>query len=73
MPSSVPLALPRLRAQIAGHIPAPDAPPVRFGRSPCRHAVAPRASKFGVGRRESHVADSFYSRFETPELTPTSM
>ncbi len=26
-------------------------------------------SNFGVGRRESHVADAFYARFETPELS----
>jgi site-specific DNA-methyltransferase (adenine-specific) len=26
-------------------------------------------SNFGVGRRESHVADAFYSRFEAPELS----
>ncbi len=25
-------------------------------------------SNFGVGRRESHVADAFYARFEAPEL-----
>src|ERR1700722_6803776 len=26
-------------------------------------------SHFGVGRRESHVADAFYARFEAPELS----
>ncbi len=26
-------------------------------------------SNFGVGRRESHVADAFYARFEAPELS----
>ncbi len=26
-------------------------------------------SNFGVGRRESHVADAFYERFEAPELS----
>src|ERR1700722_11788410 len=25
-------------------------------------------SNFGVGKRESHVADAFYARFEAPEL-----
>ena len=36
--------------------------------------VAPRrrattsTSNFGVGRRESHVADAFYARFEAPEV-----
>jgi modification methylase len=32
-----------------------------------RHATS--TSNFGVGRRESHVADAFYSRFEAPELS----
>ncbi len=27
-------------------------------------------SNFGVGRRESHVADAFYARFEAPEVSP---
>jgi DNA modification methylase len=35
--------------------------------------MAPRrrtaTSNFGVGRRESHVADAFYSRFTAPELS----
>ncbi|HEX3795692.1 MAG TPA: site-specific DNA-methyltransferase [Acidimicrobiales bacterium] len=35
--------------------------------------MAPRrrtaTSNFGVGRRESHVADAFYARFEAPELS----
>jgi DNA modification methylase len=37
--------------------------------------VAPRrrtptsTSNFGVGRRESHVADAFYARFEAPEVS----
>jgi site-specific DNA-methyltransferase (adenine-specific) len=26
-------------------------------------------SNFGVGRRESHIADAFYARFEAPELS----
>ena len=26
-------------------------------------------SNFGVGRRESHMADAFYARFEAPELS----
>jgi DNA modification methylase len=34
--------------------------------------MAPRrrtaTSNFGVGRRESHVADAFYARFEAPEI-----
>jgi len=35
------------------------------------HAATPshRDSNFGVGRRESHVADAFYARFEAPELS----
>jgi len=35
--------------------------------------MAPRrrttTSNFGVGRRESHVADAFYARFEAPEIS----
>ena len=34
---------------------------------PARRRTA--TSNFGVGRRESHVADAFYSRFEAPELS----
>jgi site-specific DNA-methyltransferase (adenine-specific) len=35
--------------------------------------MAPRrrtaTSNFGVGRRESHIADAFYARFEAPEIS----
>jgi len=34
---------------------------------PARRRTA--TSNFGVGRRESHVADAFYGRFEAPELS----
>src|SRR6516165_1037598 len=34
---------------------------------PTRRRTA--TSNFGVGRRESHVADAFYARFEAPELS----
>ncbi len=34
---------------------------------PLRRRTA--TSNFGVGRRESHVADAFYARFEAPELS----
>jgi DNA modification methylase len=34
-----------------------------------RRRPATSTSNFGVGRRESHVADAFYSRFEAPELS----
>ncbi len=34
-----------------------------------RRRNATSTSNFGVGRRESHVADAFYSRFEAPELS----
>ena len=34
-----------------------------------RRRTATSTSNFGVGRRESHVADAFYSRFEAPELS----
>ena len=34
---------------------------------PSRRRTA--TSNFGVGRRESHVADAFYARFEAPELS----
>ncbi len=34
-----------------------------------RRRAATSTSNFGVGRRESHVADAFYARFEAPELT----
>jgi DNA modification methylase len=34
-----------------------------------RRRSATSTSNFGVGRRESHVADAFYSRFEAPELS----
>jgi modification methylase len=33
---------------------------------PARRRTA--TSNFGVGRRESHVADAFYARFEAPEI-----
>ncbi len=36
---------------------------------PPRRRAATSTSNFGVGRRESHVADAFYSRFEAPELS----
>jgi DNA modification methylase len=36
---------------------------------PPRRRSATSTSNFGVGRRESHVADAFYSRFEAPELS----
>jgi site-specific DNA-methyltransferase (adenine-specific) len=35
---------------------------------PPRRRTATSTSNFGVGRRESHVADAFYARFEAPEL-----
>ena len=31
---------------------------------PPRRRSATSTSNFGVGRRESHVADAFYARFE---------
>src|SRR6201999_2900458 len=34
-----------------------------------RRRNATSTSNFGVGRRESHVAEAFYSRFEVPELS----
>src|SRR5580698_5567451 len=34
-----------------------------------RKRTATSTSNFGVGRRESHVADAFYARFEAPELS----
>jgi site-specific DNA-methyltransferase (adenine-specific) len=34
-----------------------------------RRRAATSTSNFGVGRRESHVADAFYSRFEAPEVS----
>jgi DNA modification methylase len=34
-----------------------------------RRRPATSTSNFGVGRRESHVADAFYARFEPPELS----
>src|ERR1700679_1682567 len=34
-----------------------------------RRRSATSTSNFGVGRRESHVADAFYARFEAPELS----
>ena len=36
---------------------------------PPRRRSATSTSNFGVGRRESHVADAFYARFEAPELS----
>src|SRR6202050_5171667 len=36
---------------------------------PPRRRTATSTSNFGVGRRESHVADAFYARFEAPELS----
>ena len=36
---------------------------------PPRRRSATSTSNFGVGRRESHVADAFYARFESPELS----
>ena len=36
---------------------------------PPRRRAATSTSNFGVGRRESHVADAFYARFEAPELS----
>jgi DNA modification methylase len=36
---------------------------------PSRRRAATSTSNFGVGRRESHVADAFYARFEAPELS----
>jgi len=36
---------------------------------PPRRRPATSTSNFGVGRRESHVADAFYARFEAPELS----
>ena len=35
---------------------------------PPRRRAATSTSNFGVGRRESHVADAFYARFEAPEV-----
>ncbi|HEX3334228.1 MAG TPA: site-specific DNA-methyltransferase [Acidimicrobiales bacterium] len=37
--------------------------------TPPRRRAATSTSNFGVGRRESHVADAFYARFEAPELS----
>ena len=34
-----------------------------------RRRPATSTSNFGVGRRESHVADAFYARFEAPEVS----
>ena len=34
-----------------------------------RRRSATSTSNFGVGRRESHVSDAFYARFEAPELS----
>ena len=34
-----------------------------------RRRAPTSTSNFGVGRRESHVADAFYARFEAPELS----
>jgi site-specific DNA-methyltransferase (adenine-specific) len=36
---------------------------------PPRRRNATSTSNFGVGRRESHVADAFYARFEAPEIS----
>ncbi len=36
---------------------------------PSRRRSATSTSNFGVSRRESHVADAFYDRFEVPELS----
>ncbi len=36
---------------------------------PPRRRTPTSTSNFGVGRRESHVADAFYARFEAPELS----
>src|SRR5580698_10246976 len=36
---------------------------------PPRRRSATSTSNFGVGRRESHVADAFYARFEAPEVS----
>ena len=36
---------------------------------PPRRRSATSTSNFGVGRRESHVSDAFYERFEAPELS----
>ena len=36
---------------------------------PSRRRGATSTSSFGVSRRESHVADAFYDRFEAPELS----
>jgi DNA modification methylase len=36
---------------------------------PSRRRGATSTSNFGVSRRESHVADAFYDRFEAPELS----
>jgi DNA modification methylase len=36
---------------------------------PPHRRTATSTSNFGVGRRESHVADAFYARFEAPELS----
>jgi DNA modification methylase len=36
---------------------------------PSRRRGATSTSNFGVGRRESHVSDAFYDRFEAPELS----
>jgi site-specific DNA-methyltransferase (adenine-specific) len=36
---------------------------------PPRRRSATSTSNFGVGRRESHIADAFYARFEAPELS----
>ena len=34
-----------------------------------RRRTSTSTSNFGVGRRESHVADAFYARFEAPEIS----
>ena len=36
---------------------------------PPRRRSATSTSNFGVGRRESHIADAFYARFEAPEVS----
>jgi site-specific DNA-methyltransferase (adenine-specific) len=36
---------------------------------PTRRRTPTSTSNFGVGRRESHIADAFYARFAAPELS----
>jgi DNA modification methylase len=66
----MPSALPLSEAVVPSHHAPVTGSPVGSARTmPPRRRPATSTSNFGVGRRESHVADAFYARFEAPEVS----